>query len=525
MGRKREILWYSNHLKGSKLTDEQCRMLLKLHKITEENQGGIEELRNFTYYLTDAQVDEVIKNYTADVLEGQEIDHSTLTNLQTIGISYMYVAKRVLLGDSVGLGKTVQVAGLAKYLTEEYNKDGYDFNVLYLTEKPLVAETRKKLIKFSGLYFDALTGTKKDVTEYIEAGRIDNICGSYSLVSSPLFIEFCQDFIKENGVSPFDMVVIDESGSMLKNHKSEQYKLAKKLFADNAEYVILMNAGAFEDKLDRLYNQLDFLDDTLLMNRSDFGNRYKVYDWWMGKPRHNGKYKNEENFRDIAKFRLLRRVRKGQGAKMVNCSAEVITVPLSKEQKYWLKNSSSPNMAYNCPQYFDESFPVTEVVNPKLGALKGIIEKIGTQPCIVYTVLKEPQYYIKQYLTERGIDCEIMNGDTSRKDKDELIARFKSGELRVLVTNVQRGLDFGNCDHAVFFSFSGNHNDMVQFEGRINRDFHIENKNIYVILTEGKEKRRFMQEVKQKAQASDEFIGSDYSMILSLFLDKVDESK
>ena len=118
-----------------------------------------------------------------------------------------------------------------------------------------------------------------------------------------------------------------------------------------------------------------------------------------------------------------------------------------------------------------------------------------------------------------------MNGDTSRKDKDDLIARFKSGELRVLVTNVQRGLDFGNCDHAIFFSFSGNPNDMVQFEGRITRDFHIENKNIYVILTEGKEKRRFMQEVKQKAQASDEFIGSDYSMILSLFLDKVDESK
>ena len=72
MGRKRDILWYSNHLKGSKLTDEQCRMLLKLHQITDENQGGIEELRNFTYYLTDAQVDEVIKNYTADVLEGQE---------------------------------------------------------------------------------------------------------------------------------------------------------------------------------------------------------------------------------------------------------------------------------------------------------------------------------------------------------------------------------------------------------------------------------------------------------------------
>ena len=66
---------------------------------------------------------------------------------------------------------------------------------------------------------------------------------------------------------------------------------------------------------------------------------------------------------------------------------------------------------------------------------------------------------------------------------------------------------------------------MIQFEGRITRDFNIVDKHVYMIVTKGDEKRKLLTEIARRAQASSEFAGSDFSMVLDLLAEHTKEGK
>ena len=123
MGRRREAKYFGNHLLGDYLTEDQAKVLLKLQKVSE-GQGGISELKNMIYDLTPEQIQEVISRRTGDIIPEEDRALGELSDLQTVGVSFMYVSKRLILGDSVGMGKTVQVAALINYLPQEYAKQG-----------------------------------------------------------------------------------------------------------------------------------------------------------------------------------------------------------------------------------------------------------------------------------------------------------------------------------------------------------------------------------------------------------------
>jgi SWF/SNF family helicase len=520
LGRRRVVKYFGNHLLGDYLTEEQAKVLLKLQKVSE-GQGGIEELRNLIYELTDEQIEEVISHRTGDIIPEEDRALGTLSDLQTVGVSFMYVAKRLILGDSVGMGKTVQVAALINYLSQEYDKMGYSFNVLYLTEKNLIKQSSKELMKFSGLYFHTLEGEKGKIAKFKQEFDLMNvnICGSHSLMKHPDFHNWCNMYESHYGEGsfPFDMVIIDESGAVLTNEKTSYFESGK-LLADKAQYVICMNAGAFENHLDKFRAQIEFVDPTLLFTKTEFQQRYHIMDWYGGRPRFSGKYKNAEDFREKIALRYLKRTRKGQGAKMIDCTAELVEVQASKIQKEFLKKSAMPQMVLDCPPYFDSTVPFNEITVPKAGALldllKGKLANVGQ--VLVYTTLKEPHNYLKDFLLSKGIHAEIMNGSTPLNERNEIIDAFKRGDVRVLITNVQRGLNFGKCNHCVFYNYDGNPNNMVQFEGRITRDFDIINKHVYMIVTKGTEKQKLLSEISRRANASKEFAGSDFSMVLDL---------
>ena len=97
--------------------------------------------------------------------------------------------------------------------------------------------------------------------------------------------------------------------------------------------------------------------------------------------------------------------------------------------------------------------------------------------------------------------------------------------MKVLITNVQKGLDFGRCNHCIFYSYDPSPNKMVQFEGRMTRERNIIGKHVYLLISRGRELNKFKSVVKDRAEASDLFAGSDFSCVLSLLLDeeKIDD--
>jgi superfamily II DNA or RNA helicase len=520
MAKKHEVMYYNGHLKGSLLSDEDCQKLDALLEL-DAKKGFVSDLKHVIYDLTPAEVDQIlIQNDNS----GVDLQVGTLENTQTIGVAYMYFAKRLVLGDSVGMGKTVQVCGLCNLLEAEMLKNQMEFRFLYLTGKNLVNQARNEFIKFTGNYVQAVQGVKDSVSKFCKSNwdyLSASVVGSHSLIKSKDFQEYMIHCYRDEGYNPFDILIIDEAGDILANSGTQMYKEAQNL-AKMFDRVILLNATSFEKELQMFYNQIKFVDGTFLPTKTEFDKEYMIYTYGVGPyPQFSGKYKNAEKFRNLVRYRYLARTRKSAGATMTNCTAEVLVSPLSKEQKYMLSRVSMPNMVYDCPSYFQMGIPSNMSTTPKLCTLVSLLQgRLKNEKSIlIYARYKEAQSVIESFLTELGYSCAVMNGDSPINVRNDIINKFKLGDIPILITNVQKGLNFGNCNHCIFYSYDTNPNRMVQFEGRMTRSYNIDNKHVYLLISRGDELKAFKSVVADRAKASDVFAGSDFSCVLSILLD------
>lgn len=517
MARSKKLEYYDGILKGKYLSDSDCERLLKLKKLSEDN-GCVEDLKHIIYNCSDSEVEEIKASKSASYIDKKL---GKLRDYQTLGVAYMYFAKRLVLGDSVGLGKTVEVCGLINLLKEEYLKKGQEFRFLFLTDKTLLDQTRDEIIKFTGDYVTLLQGEKRYVDKFVIENDNDlqySVVGSHSLINSVGFQEYIRVYRELYDCNPFDILFVDES-SILGNTSTKTYDNALHL-AKDIDRVIIMNATPFESNLRTFYAQLNFCDESLLPVKSTFERLYEQKTYYGSFPRFNGKYKNQAIFKEQVKFRYWASTRKGLGYSMIDCSAKLYVSPLSKMQKELLKRTSIPQMVYDCPSYFDDSIIVNKQTVPKLNDLIAILttDLKDVDSVIVYTWHKESQSIIEEVLVTEGIPCEIMNGDTPLEERNAITRAFKLGDFKVLITNVQKGLNFSNCDNCIFYSYDPNPNKMVQLEGRMTREENIIGKHVYLLVSEGKEYKRFKEVVADRAKASDIFAGSDFSCVLNLLL-------
>lgn len=522
MGRKKEIIYYNNRLKGKYIDEETCNKLEALLRL-DEAKGYVKELKNVIYVLSDSEVEEIKRLGSSEFMDFSD-RQGELTNIQTTGVAYMYFAKRLLLGDSVGLGKTVEVCGLCNLLENNAMKEGKDFKFLYLTNKNIVAQTRDEMIKFTGNYVEAVYGEKAKVQKFVKdnyMGLNYSVVGSHSLIKSVDFQEYLRTFKSDTGYNPFDLLVIDESGDILTNSSTQMYKEAlflSKMF----DRIILLNATSFEKQLREFYNQLNYLDDSFLPTKTEFSKTYEIFDYYGPYPTFSGKYKNAEDFKNLVGYRYLKRTRRDSGAFMKDCTAEIIEVPLSSEQKNLLSKTSMPQLVYDCPSYFNMGIETDVYTTPKIASTIGLLRDVipSGESVLIYCRYKEAQVCLQDILAEHGYYSEILNGDTSQAVREKFVNRFKIGDIPILITNVQKGLNFGNCNYCIFYNYDPNPSKMVQFEGRMTRSFDIVGKHVYMLLSSGTELKTFKNIIGDRAKAGDLFAGSDFSCVLELLLKK-----
>lgn len=535
MGRAKEVVYTNNRLSGKYLDENTCNTLEKLLVLSDSN-GCVEDLRTLIYDLPPSTVDMVVEMQTSDFVEKPM---GRLDDYQTVGVAYMYFAKRLLLGDSVGLGKTVEVAALCNLIKSDFEKKGMDFRFLLLTEKNTLSQIQKKMIRFTGEYVGKVYGEKKYVANFIEENRdevLNSIVASHSVINSVEFQQWFIDFQNNNGYCPFDILIVDESGDILTNMSTQTYQNGM-FFAKSFDRIICLNATAFEKQLNQMYAQLNFVDDTFLPTKTAFQNRYHKLTYGIRRYGiFTGKYQNEDEFMDLVKYRYFSRTRKSTGAEMVDCSAKLVVSELSPIQKKLLRVASNPLMVYDCPSYFSmrgNEIKTTPDTTPKIASLLELMnnELKDEKSILVYSRYKEAQGALYNILDGMGIECRVMNGDTPQKTRDSYIDSFILGDFRVLITNVQKGLDFGDCNVCVFYDFDPNPNNMVQFEGRMTRSKDIVGKSVYLLVSEGKELKTLKSVVADRAKASDLFSGSDFSCVLQLLLnseelgDRVDDDE
>lgn len=509
--------WYLNKYLQGGLSDTTCAALLNL----VENVEGVEGIKHCIQNLPSYTIKDIISDYEKyekenGTIRGFNKAYPTvvgeLRDTQTVGVVFMYLAKSALLGDEVGLGKTVQCAGLVNILASEYRKRGSEFRFCFLTEKSSIDQIRKKMIQFTGQYVGMLeSGEQGIVKKYIknfESGNHCSIVGGHSLLNS-------SEFLIHTSKNPFDLLIIDES-SIIKNTTSDIFKNTKALLKYH-ERKILLNATPLEQNVLEFYNQLDLLDDTFLPPLVEFKRRYCVlkrgvfgYDEISG-------YKNTEEFKQAVGFRYLARTREGLGAKYIDNKYKTILVPLSDVQKRLIKKTTLYSMVHDYPPGVDRTVEFNTTTTPKAAALLYVLSKIdvSTGKALVYCRFIDCQQKLKELLEENGYRVAVLNGTTKVKEKNETLEKFLANGFDILITNIQRGLDLNNCDNCILYTIDPNPQKMVQFEGRMTREFDVSYKSLYLLVSMGKEKKFVEETLKLRVDASDAFAVQGKSMTVA----------
>lgn len=532
MSRAKQIMYaQSGALRGKYLTEEDCVTLDRV--IQADKQSGIvQDLVESVYNLSKDQIDYAIMARSTDDLE---MPLGRLRPYQSTCVAFMYFAKMCLLGDSVGLGKTVETSALINLVRSE----NYATRYMVVTDKTVVPQYQRELIKLTGEFVDIVYGKQDCVRPYLEeyynTGIVNSILCNSSIFKSKMFMEWILKYREEhNGKAPFNILIADEC-SYMGNSRTETYKNAE-IIRDGTEYRIGMNATPFETNLMMFYNQLNFLDPTLLPTKTAFIKRYCIQrraPYAQYSVVVKDKYKNQEEFRDLIKYRYFSRGRNDLGARFEDCTSDIILVPLSAEQQHMLPRTSSKHMLYDNPSYFMPGLPFTGETSPKAAVVKDLLtsgtvglDKVKVEgdwdkaeTVLVYTLYKESQQNLSEFLTNLGISNRVMNGDTPQAERDSIINDFKNAHFRVLLTNVMKGLNFGGTDHIIIYTVPGNVNNIVQFEGRSFRDFDIVGKHLVIISTEGSELERLTSVISQRALASTGFAGGDFSLVMKVLTD------
>ena len=517
--------YFNGSWKGS-LSDTQCMALDRILEKNEE-QGCEPALLHIIYNMSDSDVLSLIEEYDeyGYLISEFERPRGELRPYQTLGVAFAFRAGNMILGDSVGLGKTVQTAGLCNLMTTDYANKGKDFRYLVLTEKNLAKQFRQELVKFTGEYVGLIpSGEKKDLDDFIYNHPYDekldvSVVGTHSLLTASKFLVWLERCRREGEGFPFDMLVVDES-SCLGGKSTNQIVKAYKQLAKYFKKILFLNATPFERKMEVFYNQLNLLDSKLVPTKGAFQKEYCVMRFNGAYTIPTGRYKNESRFRNNVKYHYFARTRRENGAVMEDCKGGILYSPLSKVQKELLKKSMLNRVIYDCPCHVDPTVEFNSENVPKLESLKDVLDNkcSADEPVLIYTYHKKTQSCLSDWLDMRGITNRVLNGETSNKDRDTIIKGFKNKEYRILITNVQKGLNFGDCNFCIFYSFDPNPSSMVQFEGRTTRSFDIIGKNVYILCSDGDEKKTLEKVVKERAQSAGKATNMDLSVVLSLLL-------
>ena len=190
---------------------------------------------------------------------------------------------RILIADSVGVGKTIEAGLIIKELEARNELD----NVVIICPKPLVAERKWELeMKRFDEEFQSLSGKELDMV--LECTHRDGVWpASYNKVIIPYSI-LDSDVIGEQepktkrkhyglrNLDPaphFDLVIIDEAhhirnGSDEKD-KAFAYKCVK-YFCDHADAVVMLTATPLQTKNEDLYTLLNLLRPDVIIDKDVF---------------------------------------------------------------------------------------------------------------------------------------------------------------------------------------------------------------------------------------------------------------
>lgn len=134
--------------------------------------------------------------------------------------------------------------------------------------------------------------------------------------------------------------------------------------------------------------------------------------------------------------------------------------------------------------------------------LRRVIDCAPDMYAIIFTRTKVDARDIARKLHKDGIDCDALHGDLSQAQRDDVMERFRSKRLKVLVATdvAARGLDVDNLTHVINYNLP---EDIESYTHRSGRTGRAGREGISVAIINSKEKgklRRIEKTIKKEFQ-------------------------
>jgi SNF2 family DNA or RNA helicase len=397
--------------------------------------------------------------------------------------------QRLILGDDVGLGKTVQSVAAIQLLhnTEELSRN----DTLIISPKAVRSDWYKTIKTHTTL--TPLIGDESDQEcKYLD--RKWNVL----IVGHPTARIRVEQFLK----IPWRMIVLDEG--MFKNSDSKTFGALQQL-TNKAQRVLILNATPMEISLGEVYSHIELIAPGLI-SFEDFKTRFcRVEKKYFRTKYKTLKFKEEivgpktiESLREIKDFMSKFYLKRTYSDVAVQLPEKVIKnirvdlLPVQKKayaeevRKYQQKMIKGSELLYNLLRICDGKLnnwkdePNPENVSAKGMALMNLVASLGNQQGIIYSTYLDPLLAVAKIVKSMGKRIGFFTGQNDAT-RDKHLEEFKAGQRdwMFFTKAAQRGVNAENCAHMIMLNQLFNSSARTQLEGRISR-INSKHKNIFI---------------------------------------------
>jgi SNF2 family DNA or RNA helicase len=416
--------------------------------------------------------------------------YGTLKNFQRTGVMAAFTHLRLIIGDMVGMGKTVESVALLCLL---YDQDQLPLNsALVICQGTQREDWEKEFKKFCPL--KAKIGYSEDrKCNYLKT-KNNVLILSYDTVSARL-----EELSKIN----WSVIIVDEP-SAIKNHLTKRWAAVKTL-TDKSFRVILLNATSIEKSLGDGYSSGELLETGFWGSYQNFLDTYcnvKIkrfktkYNTWITEQSIIG-IKSIESLQQLQKKfskYYFRRTYAEVGLEMPSKTPKIIPVILKDCQKKEyleqleafkpLKKGDPPRkiprprpaqFLYNLLKICDGKLvdwklvDKPETVSAKGEALSELIDKLE-EPFIIYSTYLDQLLAAAKIVKAKGLKIGFFTGhnrDTRQQHSDEFVEGKR--DCLLITGSGSRGKNWPNSRHMIFLNQVYNPELREQIEGRITR--------------------------------------------------------
>lgn len=405
---------------------------------------------------------------------------------QRQGIAIMLAAKRLLLADAVGLGKTIQSVGAIA----QAMKQGACRRAMVVTQSSLKGQWQDEIVDY--LQPSAVDGLAAKAV--VVRGDRNKRLAIYRDPEPVVFIVNYELFLHDLDVMPaVDMIILDEAAK-IKNIGSQTYgNIAHYCRRHGVEYRYALTATPIETRLEDLFSILSFLGHRLLGFHTYFLYHYCKLRQFKAP---NGAqirqvvgHMNLDEARGRTAHAILRRTKDDAKLKLPELVVRNMVVDLTPEQremydmfkKGLVRKSGAPIDPLQQSLLLREvcdSLALIEgsgsTASAKLDELEYLVKEVFTpeQSIIIFTQWKRmADMIVKRLAKHYSTRPRMIAGSTKETDRDKHRRDFNDRKFRCLVMTDagKAGLNLQACETMVNFELPWNPAVLKQRIGRMHR--------------------------------------------------------